>query len=258
MTSSLRNELLFGTRALLRDTPWSQGRLRALQRNEAMSRAELAVLQAGLLHKTLRTAIARLPFYAHIDRDFPVSASFDVLRAVFPIIDKGTLLANRHSLYPNGGARQPWQALGTTSGTTGAPLEIFRSVQSVLMEQAFVKRHWAWGGYHDGMVRASLRGDLVADTAATTPPFWFWNRYNRQLLVSSRHLNEEHTDAIIDRLEAPAPACSSDAAGACASHACSPRPSGWHAPAPANMAGCMSIQITPTSKPSMARATTRA
>ena len=206
MTSPLRNELLFGARALLRDTPWSQWRLRALQRNEAMSRAELAVLQAGLLHKTLRTAIARLPFYADIGRDFSVAASFDVLRAAFPIIDKDTLLANRHSLYPNGGARQPWQALGTTSGTTGAPLEIFRSAQSVLMEQAFVKRHWAWGGYHDGMVRASLRGDLVSDTAASTPPFWFWNRYNQQLLVSSRHLNDAHADAIIDRLEALAPA----------------------------------------------------
>jgi phenylacetate-CoA ligase len=206
MTSPLRNELLFGTRALLRDTPWSQWRLRALQRNESMSQPELAALQATLLHKTLRTAIARLPFYAHIPRDFPVAASFDVLRDAFPIIDKDTLLANRHTLYPNGGSRQPWQAPGRTSGTTGAPLEVFRSAQSVLMEQAFVKRHWAWGGYHDGMVRASLRGDLVADTDATTPPFWFWNRYNRQLLLSSRHLTEAHADAIIDRLEALAPA----------------------------------------------------
>ncbi|WP_143752679.1 phenylacetate--CoA ligase family protein [Massilia psychrophila] len=206
MTSPLRNELLFGTRALLRDTPWSQWRLRALQRNEAMSHAEFAAVQASLLHKTLRTAIARLPFYAHIRRDFPVAASVDVLRAEFPIIDKATLLANRRSLYPNGGVKQPWQALGATSGTTGAPLEVFRSVQSVLMEQAFVKRHWAWGGYHDGMVRASLRGDLVADTAVTKPPFWFWNRYNRQLLVSSRHLTEANADAIIDRLEALAPA----------------------------------------------------
>jgi phenylacetate-CoA ligase len=206
MTSPLRNELLFATRALLRDTPWSQWRLRALQRNESMSMSELAGLQATLLHKTLRTAIARLPFYAHIPRDFPVAASFDVLRSAFPIIDKDTLLANRRTLYPNGGSRQPWQALGRTSGTTGAPLEVFRSVQSVLMEQAFVKRHWAWGGYHDGMARASLRGDLVTDTDAGAPPFWFWNRYNRQLLVSSRHLTEAHADAIIDRLEALAPA----------------------------------------------------
>ena len=206
MTSPFRNELLFGMRALVRDNLLSQRRLRALRRNESMSRAQLDALQAGLLHKTLRTAIARLPFYAHIPRDFPVAAAADVLRDAFPIIDKDTLLANREGLYPNGGARQLWQTLGKTSGTTGAPLGVFRSVQSLLMEQAFVKRHWAWGGYHDGMVRATLRGDLVTGVDASKPPFWFWNRYNRQLLVSSRHLTEAHADAIIDRLEALAPA----------------------------------------------------
>jgi phenylacetate-CoA ligase len=206
MTSQLKNELLFGTRALLRDNRFSQWRLRALQRNESMTREQLERLQANLLHKTLRTAIARLPFYSHIQRDFPVAAASKVLRTAFPIIDKDTLFANRESLYPNRGARQPWQALGKTSGTTGAPLTVFRSVQSLLMEQAFVKRHWAWGGYHDGMVRATLRGDLVAARDQSSPPFWFWNRYNRQLLVSSRHLTESHADAIIDRLEILSPA----------------------------------------------------
>lgn len=206
MTSPLRNELLFGTRALLRDNPFSQWRLRALQRNESMSRAQLDDLQSALLHKTLRTAIARLPFYAHIARDFPAAAAREVLRTAFPIIGKDTLFAHKDSLYPNRGEQRPWQALGKTSGTTGAPLTVLRSVQSLLMEQAFVKRHWAWGGYHDGMVRATLRGDLVVGVAASKPPFWFWNRYNRQLVISSRHLTEAHADAIIDRLALLAPA----------------------------------------------------
>lgn len=206
MTSPLSNELLFGTRALVRDTLPGHGRLRALRRHESMSGAQLDALQARLLYKTLRTAIARLPFYAHIRPDFPVAAAPEVLREAFPIIGKETLIAHRASLYPNGGARRAWQAAGKTSGTTGAPLEVFRSLQSLLMEQAFVKRHWAWGGYRDGMVRASLRGDLVTGVDAARPPFWFWNRYNRQLLVSSRHLTEAHADAIIDRLDALAPA----------------------------------------------------
>ncbi len=206
MTSPLSNELLFAARALLRDTLPGHGRLRALRRHESMSGAQLAALQARLLHQTLRTAIARLPFYAHIRPDFPVAAAPEVLREAFPVIGKETLIAHRAGLYPNGGARRAWQAAGKTSGTTGAPLEVFRSLQSLLMEQAFVKRHWAWGGYRDGMVRASLRGDLVTGVNASRPPFWFWNRYNRQLLVSSRHLTEAHADAIIDRLEALAPA----------------------------------------------------
>jgi phenylacetate-CoA ligase len=206
MTSPLKNELLFGTRALLRDTPLTQWRLRALQRNESMGREELGQLQAGLLHKSLRSAIARLPYYAHIPRDFPAAAAIDVLRSAFPIIDKATLLANRDRLYPNKGEITPWQARGKTSGTTGTPLTVFRSVQSLLMEQAFVKRHWAWGGYHDDMVRATLRGDHVVGVNQSSPPFWFWNRYNNQLVLSSRHLAGAHADAIIDQLESTAPA----------------------------------------------------
>lgn len=206
MTSQLKNELLFGTRALLRDNPFSRLRLRALRRNESLTREQLDRLQDTLLHRTLRMAIARLPFYAHIARDFPISAARDMLRTAFPVIDKAMLLAQRDSLYPHCGHARPWQALGKTSGTTGTPLTVLRSVQSLLMEQAFIRRHWAWSGYSAGMVRATLRGELVVGITASTPPFWFWNRYNRQLLISSRHLTEKHADAIIDRLESLAPA----------------------------------------------------
>lgn len=201
MIAQLKNQLRFGTRALLRDSSGGSARLAALQRNESMSHAQLTDLQARLLHATLRSAIARLPYYAHIARDFPVAAAVDVLRQEFPIIDRDTLLAHRAALYPHGGKKMPWLALGRTSGTTGTPLTVFRSLQSVLMEQAFIKRHWSWAGYRDGMARAALRGDLVAGS-----PCLYWNRYDQQLVVSSRHLTEAHADAIIDRLEALAPA----------------------------------------------------
>lgn len=203
MTSPLWNELRFGARALLRDGPGGRRRLRALACTEAMTAVQLHALQAELLHRTLHSAIERLPRYAHIRPGFPPSAAFEVLREAFPVIDKQDLLADKGSLYP---LKAPWLAVGRTSGTTGTPLAVLRSAESVRMEQAFVKRHWAWAGYRDGMVRATLRGDLVVDPARTRPPFWFWNRYNRQLLVSSRHLCEEHADAIVDRLEALAPA----------------------------------------------------
>jgi phenylacetate-CoA ligase len=206
MTSQLKNELRFGTRALLRDNWITQSMLRGLRRHEAMDRDQLASLQSTLLHQTLQRAIACLPYYARIARDFSVAESAEVLRSAFPIISKDDLLANRQSLYPNGGARLPWQALGKTSGTTGAPLTIFRSIRSLLMEHAFVKRHWGWGGYTDGMTRATLRGDMVVEIERAAPPFWFWNRYNQQLLLSSRHLTDAHADAIIERLAELAPA----------------------------------------------------
>src|SRR5437763_10355828 len=123
-------------------------------------------------------------------RDFPVAGAAESLHEHFPIIDKETLLQNRSRLYPNWGRALPWQSIGKTSGTTGTPLSVYRNPKSVLTENAFIRRHWEWGGFRRGMRYATLRGELVVSLDRDRPPFWFHNRYNHQLLISSRHLKE--------------------------------------------------------------------
>jgi phenylacetate-CoA ligase len=207
MTTLLKNELLFGSRFMIRDNPvLARSVSSQLGANEKLGEQQLERLRLEYLHATLQRAIAVLPFYSGISSNFSVSDSAIVLRERFPIIDKGTLLANRRSLYPNHGVKKFWQTTGKTSGTTGTPLTIFRSPRSVLFENEFIKRHWTWGGYVCGMKRATLRGDMVVGLGQSEPPFWFWNRYNQQLLLSSRHLTDNFVDAIIERIESYAPA----------------------------------------------------
>lgn len=206
MLAELRKEILYGGRALVRDNALSQRLVRKLRRHEAMEPEALQALNDRLLHRSLQAAIAQLPYYAHITRDFAPHEARQALRELFPVIDKSVLLDHPQALYPNGGVKRPWQALGKTSGTTGTPLVVFRSLASVQMEQAFIKRHWEWGGFYDGMPRASLRGDMVAELERKEPPFWFENRYNHQLLLSSRHLTDPCVDAIIAKLRDFAPA----------------------------------------------------
>ncbi|HEU4851425.1 MAG TPA: hypothetical protein VFT37_04640 [Telluria sp.] len=202
MTTQLKNELLYGGRFLFRDNPALARPIAAeLAANERMDEQQLRALGQRRLHATLQRAIDVLPFYAHIDRNFTVAESEQVLRERFPVVDKQTLLANSTTLYPNGGVPRMWHALGKTSGTSGAPLTIFRSPRSVLYENEFIKRHWRWGGFEKGMKRSTLRGDQVVPITRAEPPYWFYNRYNNQLLLSSRHLNDACVDAIIDRLE---------------------------------------------------------
>ncbi|WP_374582196.1 phenylacetate--CoA ligase family protein [Pseudoduganella sp.] len=206
MLAELRKEFLYGGRALVRDNALSQRLVRKLRRHETMEAEALQALGDRLLHRSLQAAIDKLPYYANITRDFTPREARQALRELFPVVDKATLLDHPQALYPNGGAKRPWQALGKTSGTTGTPLVVIRSLASVQMEQAFIKRHWTWGGFVDGMPRAALRGDMVADLERTEPPFWFENRYNRQLLLSSRHLTDGCVGAIIDKLRDFAPA----------------------------------------------------
>lgn len=206
MKTFLKNEWRYGSRSLMRENMLSRAMLKQLGENEALDAEQLRQLGLRHLHRSMQTAIATLPFYSGISADFTVAQAAQVLREQFPIIDKLTLLSERATLYPNGGDKRLWQAAGKTSGTTGTPLTIFRSARSVLMENAFVQRHWTWGGYGAGMTRATLRGDLVVPLAQQRPPFWFWNRYDRQLLLSSRHLTEACVDPIIDELARHAPA----------------------------------------------------
>jgi len=206
MLAELRKELLYGGRALVRDNALSQRLVQRLRRHESLDDYALKVLGDRLLHRSLQAAIAKLPYYAHISPDFSPVEARQVLREMFPIVDKRALLDHPLALYPHDGVKRPWQALGKTSGTTGTPLVVIRSLHSVQMEQAFIKRHWSWGGYADGMPRATLRGDLVAGLERQEPPFWFENRYNRQLLLSSRHLTDHCIGAVIDKLRHYAPA----------------------------------------------------
>ncbi|HXA46718.1 MAG TPA: hypothetical protein VNW52_03735 [Burkholderiaceae bacterium] len=161
----------------------------------------METLRLTLLRKSLRCAISKLPYYATIPRDFSPDQSIKFLQEYFPIIDKATLIENRSRLYPNSGKSGIWQPIGETSGTTGTPLTIFRSLESVLWENAFIKRHWAGFGHHDGMRRATLREEMPVPASQTKAPFWYLNRYNNQLVLSSLHIKEDCVDSIIDKLD---------------------------------------------------------
>ena len=205
MTSNLKNELRFGLRSLIRENAYARSFVGRIRRHEQSSPEVLERMRQQYLHRTLQRAIATLPGYRHIDPGFSVAESEQVLRERFPVIDKAAFLDRPHDFYPREGKALPWQAVGKTSGTTGTPLSILRSMESVLMENAFIRRHWEWSGYGDNHVRATLRGDLVVDLQQQKPPYWFWNRYDKQLLLSSRHLTDACVDAIIDCLEEKKP-----------------------------------------------------
>ena len=205
MSNILQLEMRFGSRSLLRDNWLCERMVSDLRRHETMTEEEIGALQAASLHRTLMSAISKLPYYRRIPSRFPVARAVEVLRQHFPIIDKETLLQNRGRLYPRSGRPVLWNSIGKSSGTTGTPLSVFRNPKSVLMENAFMRRHWEWGGFQRGMRCAALRGDMIVPVDRARPPYWFRNRYSNQLLISSRHLREPCVDAIIDELQRFAP-----------------------------------------------------
>ena len=196
----MRNELKYGLRFLVRDTLNSERRVQTLLSHERLSRERLDTVTDRLLAETLQAAVLRIPRYRTLKEKLHTGPVRKILADHFPIIEKSDLTDRPAEHYPHGTAR-PWTIVGRTSGTSGTPLQVFRSLPSVLWENAVVERHFRWSGYRPGMRRAYLRGDLVVPLDRGRPPYWYLNRYNNQLIVSSRHLREGSVDAIIDELE---------------------------------------------------------
>jgi phenylacetate-CoA ligase len=200
----MRNELKYGLRFLVRDTLNSERRVQTLLSHERLSRERQDAITDRLLTESLQAAVRRIPRYRDLGEKLRTGKIRDVLAGHFPIVEKSDLTERPAEFYPHGSAR-PWTIVGRTSGTSGTPLQVFRSLPSVLWENAIVERHFRWSGYRPGMRRACLRGDLVVPLDRGAPPYWFLNRYNNQLIVSSRHLREDCVDDIIDELERFAP-----------------------------------------------------
>jgi len=121
---------------------------------------------------------AKLPGY----RDYDFSRPFTDL----PLLTKARLQNQagdfqRRTLIP--------QVDVATSGTTGQPLRLKRSVQSLAVEQAMFDWMAAKVGLDFSTSRiAILRGDEVKDPNDPAPPYWI-DLGRRKVVLSSMHLN---------------------------------------------------------------------
>ncbi len=187
-------------RHLVRRNPGALHRARGLIARERVPAEQAQAHQAQLLRATLVSA-RRLRRYAALPMAPADADIFAWIREHYPVISKTDLVYGRGDFYPNQGKRRFWWPSGKTSGTSGSPLEVFRSISSVIWEEAFQLQLWAWAGYQPGEPQAVMRGDQVLDIRRQQPPYWIWDRFGHQLLVSTRHLNKETAGAILDAIQ---------------------------------------------------------
>jgi len=109
--------------------------------------------------------------------------------AEWPLLDKPTV-ASAAADFRNRSVRFALPA--GTGGTTGVPLKIWRSLECVVAEQAFLDELLAPYGMSMRQSRvAILRGDRVKDTHNLRPPFGNLSHRGTRLTLSAAHLNAE-------------------------------------------------------------------
>ena len=127
----LRNEMKYGLRFLVRDTVNSERRIQTLLAQERWPPDRLDAVTNRLLVDTLRAAVRRIPRYRGVKANFEGGHVREALVERFPIIERRDLTDRPAEHYPHGGSARPWTIVGRTSGTSGTPLQVFRSLQSV-------------------------------------------------------------------------------------------------------------------------------
>ena len=89
-----------------------------------------------------------------------------------------------------------------TGGSTGVPLSLRRSFQSIVVEQAAIDSVYQMNNIEPLTSKvAVLRGDSVKDTNDTNPPYWKYNSSGKILHLSSHHLNINTIGLYLDELK---------------------------------------------------------
>jgi phenylacetate-CoA ligase len=154
------------------------------------------------LIRLIKHAVVSVPFYQKLFRDHGLSEKSirtpEDLKKL-PYLEKETV------------RKEPLRFLASdikmsrlfkahTSGTSGSPLRLFRSLDSVLLEHSFLWRQFQWAGCRLDDRIAALRGDMVVPASQSKPPFWRRNLAERLLVLSSYHLSDENIPYYLEAL----------------------------------------------------------
>lgn len=150
----------------------------------------------------LHRAATRVPYYrAHwgARRRLGDRASWEVLDN-WPILEKDEVRADpRAFLAEDCDPRSMFHE--QTSGTTGKPIDMWRSRTTVATIHAIADaRTSCWDGIPADARWARLGGQLVTPVAQRRPPFWVWNAAMHQLYLSSFHLAPDLIPHYLDAL----------------------------------------------------------
>jgi phenylacetate-CoA ligase len=182
--------------------PMSERLMQEAIERERWTAEQWSAWQGERLATILERAATRVPFYREqwaARRRQGDRASWELLLN-WPVLEKETLRRQPKAFVADDCSPRRMFHL-RTSGTTGTPLELWRSHESVRGVYGIgLARTRGWHGVSLRDRRAMLGGQLVAPVKQRRPPFWVWNAGLRQLYMSSYHLAPDLVPYYLDAL----------------------------------------------------------
>lgn len=113
-----------------------------------------------------------------------------------PVINKTDVRNNIHSI--NNGMKL-FKSIAYTSGTTGSPLNIYRSLINILTEQAYLRNYRSFFNFQLGNPLLSIRGSLDKNS------LYRFNKISNILYISSHNINSNTIDFYLGLIKSFSP-----------------------------------------------------
>lgn len=176
-----------------------------LMRNLEKPAGQIREEQFATLKQTLVQAYDRIPFYRDLfdgcgfaPREFSDVSQLQMI----PLLTKDIIRENFDRMYDPAAPKGTYR-LHSTSGSTGAKLKFYIPNDLFFARNAaFSSRFYGSAGVMPGERRVTLGGRIFTQR----PPFWSFNRFENQLLLSSHHLNKNTVGDYIRKIEEFKPA----------------------------------------------------
>lgn len=168
--------------------------------------AEMKDYQDAQLQKIVRHAYETAPYYRQLFDSLglkPVDIQTQQDLAKLPVLTRKDIQSNFDDLRSRAFSKSQLR-LGHTSGTTGSPLEVYYDANVIHITYALMDRQYHWADtmlWRFGDRIAVMRGNVIVPVTRKRPPFWRYNYYHNQLLLSSFHLSPENMPLYLRELE---------------------------------------------------------
>lgn len=177
-------------------------RLEELEKSQWYNLSELQALQLEKLKHLLNHCYENVQYYRKLFDEINFKPSeikgLEDLHRI-PILTRDQV-KNNLSLLAAKNIPKSQRIIRNTSGTTGSPMFFFVDKKSYAVNRAYTLRYWKWAGFNLGDERITLQGRRIVKWNRIKPPFWMYNKWDKQLLFSTYHLSEELMPYFVDKL----------------------------------------------------------
>lgn len=176
-----------------------QDYLNLLKERESWTVNEYRAWQKEAVREMLLYAATKVPYYRNWWKDRKQQNIADINQ--WPILEKETVRANPELFVSDDYPIKDLKVMHT-SGTSGKPMTIFLSKESIGLWYALyderIKR--ANGVDPETDIYGTFAGQLICHRDQKKPPFWVHNQYNNQVYFSSYHLSPDSIQYYVQAL----------------------------------------------------------